>query len=335
MRAFLLAAFLLASVQPAFAAEDCTLLKAATLKLEDAGGGLIAVPVAINGVERKFLLDTGGAFTGLRQSLVNELHLAKGYGHNMVFTVKGKEDRGVVTVDEFGIGISKAKHFKLELIADAQLPAGIDGVLAPDLLRNFDLDFDFGARVLNLMSPKHCKGKVVYWTLDYATVPFDISDSGHISIPVTLDGKRLTAVVDTGAFGTVLSAVAAKYNFDLTASSANVELPKNASADTAVKYRKTFQSLSLEGISISNPTIYVRSRAMEDAMMSTVDPRLQTDTVYGPDFEKMDLLLGMNILGRLHMYVAYKEEMLYISAAKASPIGAAAPATPAAATTAP
>lgn len=35
------------------------------------------------------------------------------------------------------------------------------GTLAPDMLRNSDLDLDFAHHTLNLMSPKHCQGMVV------------------------------------------------------------------------------------------------------------------------------------------------------------------------------
>ncbi len=38
------------------------------------------------------------------------------------------------------------------------------GVIGTDLLGKFDVDLDIAHKKLNLFSPDHCKGQVVYWT---------------------------------------------------------------------------------------------------------------------------------------------------------------------------
>ena len=84
-----------------------------------------------------------------------------------------------------------------------------DGLLGADFLYYFDLDFDFAKARLRLVSPEHCKGKVVYWTKgDYGTVPFEYKDR-KIRLNIRLDGKDVVAYLDTGAADTVMSLEAA------------------------------------------------------------------------------------------------------------------------------
>ncbi len=67
------------------------------------------------------------------------------------------------------------------------------GILGSEMLRNVDVDFDFSANKVNLFSPDHCAGNVVYWqtpTVPVAIVPFTLNASGqhHVS-----DGARWPA----------------------------------------------------------------------------------------------------------------------------------------------
>ena len=81
----------------------------------------------------------------------------------------------------------------------------LDGTLAPDLLRNFDVEFDFASHTMNLFRPHSCDGKAAYWTGQYIAIPMEITPAGHTRVDVTLDGEtRRRILVDTPArlFGT-------------------------------------------------------------------------------------------------------------------------------------
>ncbi len=55
------------------------------------------------------------------------------------------------------------------------------GILGADMLRNVDLDLDFAAGKLNLVSQDHCSGNVVYWQAPaVAVVPMTLDRWGHV-----------------------------------------------------------------------------------------------------------------------------------------------------------
>ena len=315
MRAMLLALVFLVSVSSAAAAEDCTLVKMASLPITADEFGRPLVPVTINGTERKFLVDTGGAFTGLSEAVVKELELhTTEIGSHEIYSASGKKITRYATVETMTIGISTAKSAHL-MVFDAG--GGADGTLGPDYLENFDLDFDFGAKALNLISPQHCKGKVVYWTPDYVDIPFRLSQSNHITVPMMLDGKKLLTLLDTGASDTFLSMASARNLFGLRDGSPELELLPDAKDTDLVRYRRRFETLSLDGVTVKRPLIYLHADAAEKTFRRNHNDKTQFNPETRIELEKQDLAVGMNILGKLHLYIAYKEKMVYVSGANA------------------
>ena len=109
---------------------------------------------------------------------------------------------------------------------------------------------------------------------------------------MTLDGHRVQAMLDTGAAQTALSMDAAERIFGLKTRAAS----------------HRFKTLSFEGVTINNPEI-----ALADNI--TRAPMSQMGKLPSTDMKRdaPDLLLGMSTLKQLHVYIAYKEEMLYIT----------------------
>jgi hypothetical protein len=74
------------------------------------------------------------------------------------------------------------------------------------------------------------------------------TEAGHISIPVTVDGRKLIAIIDTGASHTSMSMDIAQRVFDLMPQSPDMTSVDHLSGDeNAVIYRYTFANLSFEG----------------------------------------------------------------------------------------
>jgi len=95
-------------------------------------------------------------------------------------------------------------------------PPGVDGVLDISLFQHFDIDLDFAARSLNFFSADHCSGKILYWRAPgVAAVPYVTRDN-HILARVMLEGKELTAVIDTGSPISTVSFDAATRLFGIT-----------------------------------------------------------------------------------------------------------------------
>jgi hypothetical protein len=154
---------------------------------------------------------------------------------------------------------------------------------------------------------------VNYWGAHVlAIVPMKFL-SQHIQISVTLEGHDIRAIIDIGAPHTTIKADLAERAFNLTEDSPdNVTL---ASEDGKKVFGHVFSSLGFEGVSIANPHIVVIPNMVGDK-----DPNngYQTGSLVKRSDDLDDapeLIIGMDVLKQLHMYIAFNERKLYISAA--------------------
>ena len=286
-----------------------------------AGGNLMTVPVTINGSQRKFVIDTGDAGTQISQAMLGELSLPENtYSREpMEFNVKGSHSaqdvRQRVRVTEFEIGKMKGSSMQF-LISDDKALGGTkpyDGLLANDLFNNYDLDLDFGARRMNYFSANHCPGQVVYWPeKPVAVVPVTIRDS-MILVPVTIDGHAMDAVLDTSADRTTMRRGFAEQTFDLDPGNPQtppVEGLRDGQGERV--YTHTFGQIGFEGVAVGNLPVLIQSNSMlrspHDSTFTGSRFRSATPTI-------PDLSIGMDVLGRLHVYIAFAEKKLYVSPA--------------------
>jgi predicted aspartyl protease len=330
------------SIEMAWAADDCpplTTITSVEMKLGDDDRPY--VPVKINDASKSLLIDTGGFFTELSESAAEELHLNARRTRVLLVGVSGDTTQLAASAS-LAMGNLRAEHMDFmlmpsvhELASDVKDAAGI---LAPNFLRPYDADFDFGGNKFNLISQKHCDGKVVYWPADsVAVVPVDVKPDGHIVVPVELDGEKLDALLDTGASTSVLNLEVAEGTFGLKPGSSEMPVAGNLFGKAEIAtYSHRFKSLSLEGLSISNPTLRVIPDLVRTKMLDPHDSLEGETRIKSPDVQTGlgHMILGMDILRQLHVYVAYKEEKLYITPAKtAAGPGAAKAPTPLAAET--
>jgi predicted aspartyl protease len=281
--------------------DECKLHRVATFKMTDQGA-VVTIPVMVNGMEKNFLVDTGGYATSINAATAKAMGMAlHTIKFNRIVDVAGKAATHYAVADSFKLGAMEAKNFELK-VDDGDTAGAIDGVLAPDLLRNFDVDFDFASHTLNLFRPHGCDGKAAYWTGQYIAIPMEITPDGHARVDVTLDGETMGAILDSGASLSVMSFGAARRYFDLNADSAGVIKAGHLTGSTgnAVDaYRYDFKSLAMGGVSVSHPRL-----ALSDSPSILLK-------------ENASLLFGMSELRYLHLYFAYHERKLYVSAADA------------------
>jgi hypothetical protein len=203
------------------------------------------------------------------------------------------------------------------MIAPASHAFGVDGSLAPDFLSKFEVDLDFSAHNLNLFAADHCPGKVVYWAKSYVEVPFKFANITHVTVPVTLDGHEVSASIDTGAGFTTVGEGTAKNLFGLSASSEGMERVPSADAGDLIQYRHRFNALSLQGVAVNNPMIYILPDAASRSFRRDFDSKMDIDAIYGVKLDGPQMILGTNVLSKLHLFISYKEKKLYLTAADA------------------
>lgn len=302
MKNYLFAAIaMLAAVVSARAEEDCRLQLAATLPLTFDGSGRVTVQAAIGETPITLLVDTGAPFSVLREPLAQRLGLKYDVLLNKrVELLGGVKMYRYTAVKGFTLGKLKGDGPVFALMPDNEVDQSMpDGLLGANILSVYDVDFDFAHAKLNLFLPHRCPGRVVYWTQDesaIAKIPMNVQHGLHIEVPVAVEGTPMNAYFDTGAAGSMMDLDDAS-KFGLTPSSPDMK-PHGAAVDGKIAYLHTFKTLSFEGVTVMNATI-------------DLEPYEKTH------YRGHDMLLGIEILRQLHLYIAYQERMLYVTAAGA------------------
>lgn len=307
-------------------AGDCKLGRVTTIDFTE--NGALMVPVALDGTKEPMAIDTGAPWSGVDPIAAKNLGLIEKRMFQGAYDSKGEPFTYLAVIHDLGLGDMHANDVKMFVWPSPMTKDGrIAGTIGADLLRNYDVDIDFGTRKLSLFSQDHCPGHVVYWTNDpVAVVPIHVVNSSHIIVPVTLDGQELDAVLDLGSSRSHLSMELAHDLFGLNANSPGMDKVGEiyGSVQTAV-YRHTFKSLGLEGLKINNPTLAIWDNLVRYSATQAppIGSRLND---LRESRGHTDLVLGLQELNQLHVYVAYKEQKLYItpsSAAVAAPVTSA------------
>ena len=298
-------------------AEDCKPLRLLnSVQLESRNNGTrFLVPVTIDGTPETLILDTGGVTTSLSPRAVKSLGLKEEYSRIKLYDMYGNDSNSQVEVKTFDLGHARGKNIKLQVspMHNLESEVGADGLLSTDLFLQYDIDLDFAAARLNYFSQDHCPGRVAYWPeRPLSAVPFTLKN-GHIEIPITLDGHKLTANIDTGADNSVISIEVAINEFGLSPGSADMPLVDTSKKDPRLKeYSHNFSSLSFKGLTVTNPHFSILTDRMgANQAKSSIRGTLSDPYTYHLN----QVIIGMDVLKHLHLYIAFGEKMLYISPA--------------------
>jgi predicted aspartyl protease len=291
-----------AAAPPPTAAPACNLVRITTLDMTTFPGGSIAVPAMVDDRPIMLEIDTGDIHTIISNTVADDLHLSRDISASTYEMVGGVQIYQIAYSHSFQLGTLKTGRVGLLVAPSDALEMDSDGLLGPDVMSNYDVEIDYAHAKFSLFSQDHCPGEVVYWTKDaYAQIPMHVDASWHITMNVTLDGKTLNAAIDTGAERSTMSLDVAKELFGIDdknpAMTKRDNVSVNGTAPTTI-YRYPFGSLMLEGIAVRHPDIDI----MPGAALGKGYPQL---------------IVGASILRQLHLYIAYKEQVLYATPAEA------------------
>ncbi len=285
-------------------AGPCRLGRLTEMELSTQVNGTVTVPVTIDGQPGQMLVDTGAVTSAIADTLAIKLRLPGQQFRGELFELMGGVKMNtVVRAKAFSLGGLPPVPASLVAVPYSAISRNIVGILGANIMDRYDVELDFAGGKFGLFDPDHCPGQVVYWTHQpYAAVPFKLDSNNNMEIELTLDGKTITALVDTGAERSTMTMADFEDIFGYRAKSdprmkvvAHVSI--NGTETTAI-YRYPFQAMTLEGIQVQNPNIEI------------VD-----GDRFDPGAPK--LVLGVETLRQLHMYIAYGESTLYLTAAEA------------------
>ena len=305
-----------AAVSSAARAETCPPLQiVASVPMSYDFVGRPLVPVTLGTMRTLMLIDTGGAFSTIAPQAVEALGLGRRRVEVRQYGVSGRYTDEATDVSPFVLGNLVADRIQLMIDLDNPEFDGthIAGIIGPNILHNYDAEFDFGTNTFRLLSQNHCPGQVIYWpATNAAEIPVEITkDIGHIVVPVTLDGVHLRALIDTGAGISFMPSRVAEDRFGL---SLDTRQERRGIAPAWVHMHR-FHVLSLEGIEVGNPPVDIIPDLLRRAM--SAGPAMGTTLTFGGQPRGIpDISLGVDVLKHLHLYIAYKEQMLYATPAR-------------------
>jgi predicted aspartyl protease len=168
----------------------------------------------------------------------------------------------------------------------------LDGVLGADSLNSFDIDLDLPNNRITFYSKQTCADAAPAWTAPYVTIAAGRSKADYLFFPVQLDGRRITAFVDTGAQSTVLSASAALalgVTLGQLAQDRAIVL-RGAAAEQVSGRVHRFARLEIGAEVIRNPEIMVADLRLSDA----------------------DLVLGIDLLRSRRIWFSYGSQKIFL-----------------------
>jgi hypothetical protein len=314
-------------------------------------GSRVSVPLTVNGKPVNLLVDTGSGVSSLTKPAAAMLDVRKRNSTAMHLIDKdGAKVSSYYIADTFQVGklTGKDQPFLQDINNE---DTRIGGAMGPDLMLRYDVEMDFGRETLSYFSQDHCPAHILHWPSDAVTqVPISIRErvrdyppamlpgaaldlpSGilqgmiqragvsvlgtDIRTKVMLDGQEFTANIDTGLDNSTINSKAARDIFGVAlearkpdAPQAQQDQPAAAGVETvtvtASRQQHRFHNLTFGGVTVVNPLFVVKPVDM--SVRKAGDP-------ISPD-----ITIGMNVLRKLHLYFAFGERMLYVSAASVRP----------------
>ncbi len=122
------------------------------------------IPITLNGVEKKFLFDTGGALNSVSRVTIQELKLPELVSRVRYIDLYGNASQSYVEVHDVVLGNADAGGAEFQVYSNPDFGTRLpfDGIFATGHFAHDDIDLDFGAERVNFFSTDHCEGRVVY-----------------------------------------------------------------------------------------------------------------------------------------------------------------------------
>jgi Aspartyl protease len=275
--------------------------------------GLIFVPVEISNTPALMYLDIGSPFSMLSQQAATRFTLREtALGKGLEITSGNKHvERSTDTDFALGQVSYQQAHFLIDPHSDSPerySRTEVIGVLGMDLLWKMDLELDLAHRKLNLYEHSHCWNQVFNEAAKYSTVPLQRDAFGNIFFPMELDGRKLEALLTTSSSETTLSVDVTRRVYGFDRDSDDIESVTDEHGHKIAQYRA--MKLTTSGLTIADEKI-----RLTDAPNNNCHLARKGDVIgYTGCLYRYPLRLGSDVLGRLHVYIATQDNLMYYTA---------------------
>jgi len=264
----------------------------------------------IDGKDVFFAIDTGSSMTSLDMAAAERLGLplVSGPAGLHMYGVGGEIQVREATVD-LELGGAKLPGKKLLVLGQSQRSVGVAALLGWDMLQHWDVEFDLADHAIRLFKPMGCNGdEVEYWSSAYSKAPVELGSSYQpkVLVDVLLNGRKVQAMIDSGATNSVVTPLAAGRGGVTSGAKADGKTfglgPAVVPVSTA-----TFDTFSVGGEEIQNARIRIADLFSKDTVTPTgSNLRRQVD-----DLPQM--LLGADFLRAHRVMIATDQGALYFT----------------------
>jgi hypothetical protein len=189
----------------------------------------------------------------------------------------------------------------------------VAGTLGIDALWPFDLELDLAHHKLVLYAPNHCHGHAVYWAEKPSRLPISMSEMGSVYFPVNLNGKAIEATISSDEEHTFLRTDASRALFGLDVGSAGLETYNDANG-TVVAQSFHAATLSSGDLAVTGAQVMLSKPGRDCNLVTSGRPSGAAG--YNSCLGAVPLVLGRDIIGKLRLYFAMEEKLIYFTPAE-------------------
>jgi clan AA aspartic protease (TIGR02281 family) len=289
----------------------CTLAKIAEWQVRPTRGQPI-VDGTINGNKIGIMIDTGASSAIILRAAADRLGLVRhdAQGRRMI-GIGGESNVETVLIDELAIGTDVHRNWSVLVAGEHEFGSDTALILGEDFFRLADVEFDLAHNAIRLFQARDCEDRALaYWATEGAgVVEFDaiVGAAPRIELTVEINGRPITALLDSGAFSTVVTKSQAAA-LGVTPDSAGV-IAGGCSVGLGQKtvefWLGTFESFRIGDELIRNPRI----RFADTWKFSTYKSGgLVSRRPMAPD-----MLLGADFLRSHRVLIAHSQRKMYFT----------------------
>jgi hypothetical protein len=294
-------------------ASDCALKRLASVDLVVAQE--ILVPVVVGERQMPMKLSTSAAFNGISEEAVTSLGLRRRQlASNILLQGAHGRAKDYVAVDPLQIG--NVRIHDVTFVIDTVPDQGSQslGTLGMTVFSRVDLELDLAHKKLALYSQDHCPGKVVYWSDHWAAIPMYRSETDNMYFPVELEGKKLEATIATGINTSSLEEAVSRRLYGFDEHSPDIDMRPGEDGRLRAHYRA--MKITANGLEVTNADVVLQP-TWEKCKL-TLDKAPSHAVGFDGCLSRYPLVLGRDVLEKLHLYFAMGEKVLYFTGADAS-----------------
>ena len=263
--------------------------------------GITAVAATLQNQKVALLIDTGAFVSTVSRDGAQRFDLRPGADarYTNIGGIGGVTFAPIVSVHDLGLGHGLARS--LDLPVAGNFPVPVDGlpvvaVFGSDFLSNYDVDVDLPRQHFALYKTKGCDAAMQPFDPPYIEVPFRIDDD-HIVLDIKVNGRPMTAILDTGASSTVID--------------------RKDALDAGVNLDGLAADPVRHGIGIDSRAVEVHRHRFDS--LEVGDERLNNFRLGVADFQGGRTLLGRDFLRVNRVLISYPRRMLFIQPAAPGP----------------